>query len=134
MQERDERDDDPGDGRAREWNQVEERDDQAQRDRIRHAHDQQDDGDRGAGDEADQDVAGDVAADRPVDLVADSTPARLRLLGEERVRALNPGAPLEQHEERQEDDRHRRAMIVMMLLVIVSAAPESPSTFFAPPF
>ena len=58
--------------------------------------------------EADQDVAGDVAADRPVDLVADSTPARLRLLGEERVPALDPVAPLEQHEERQEDDRHRR--------------------------
>ena len=60
-----------GDRRAGERDQVEHRDDHAERDRERHAQDEQDDRRQRAGDQADQQVAGDVAADRPVDVVAD---------------------------------------------------------------
>ena len=99
----------PGDRRARERNQIEERDDETERDRIRHTHDQQHHRDRSAGDQADQDVSGDVAADGPGDVLADASPARLRLLRKEQVGPFDPAFPLEQHEERQEDDRHRRS-------------------------
>ena len=58
------------------------------------------------GDEADGEVAGDVAPDGAVDVVADGPPARLRLRRQERVEAVHPRRPLEQHEERQERDRH----------------------------
>ena len=100
-------DDHTGDGRAGKRDQVEERDDQAEGDRVRNTHDQQHDRDRPARDQADQEVARHIAADGPVDLVADVPHARLGTLREEREAALDPVTPFEQHEERQEDDRHR---------------------------
>ena len=58
-----------------------------------------------AGDEADRQVAGYIAADRAVDVTADLPPARLSRLGDQAVDSLHPGGALQQHEERQERDR-----------------------------
>ena len=79
----DERDDDRGDRRARQRDQVEDGDDERKRNRVIRADREEDDHRREAGDEADQEVAGGVAADRPVDVLADPAPARLLRLRQE---------------------------------------------------
>ena len=60
---RDEHDDDRGDRRPRERDQIEQGDEQAERHGIRDAGEPESRSRRDAGDEADQQVAGDVAAD-----------------------------------------------------------------------
>ena len=105
---RDEHDEHRGDGRSRERDQVEKRDEQAERDDVGHADDPQDDARRDAGNQADQEVAGDVAADGAIDVVTDAAPARLLLLRQHAVDAVHPPRPLEQHEEGHEDDRQGR--------------------------
>ena len=72
VEERDGADDDRRDRRAGQRDQVEDRDEQPERDRVRNAEGEQHDGRDDAGDQADREVAGHVAADRPVDVVADA--------------------------------------------------------------
>ena len=98
---------DRGHGRARERDQVEDRDDHPERDRVGNAHRQQHDRRQPAGYQADEQVARHVAADGAVDVVADLAPPGLRLRRQRREEPLHPGRPLEQHEERHEDDRDR---------------------------
>ena len=85
-------DDDRGDRRAGKRDQVEDRDEQAERDRVRDPEREQDERRRDARDHADEEVAGHVAADGPVDLVADAAPVGPRLFGSRRVEALHPDA------------------------------------------
>ena len=58
-------------------------------------------------DEADREVAGDVAADRAVDVAPHLRQRGCDVLGQQRVEALDPVRPLEQHEQGQERDRER---------------------------
>ena len=108
VEERDRGNEDRGDRGAGKWDQVEDRHEQPERDRIRNADAEQHGGRDDAGDQADRQVAGHVTADRPVDVVPDLAPARLLLLGQEAVQPLDPRRPLEQHEQGQERDRERR--------------------------
>jgi hypothetical protein len=61
-----------------------------------------------ASDEADRDVPDHVAADGPVDVVAEAPDPRAVPVGHEAQTALDPARPFEQHEERQERDGHDR--------------------------
>ena len=81
------------------------RDDEAEGDGVRDAEHEQHGGGDDARDQADREVAGDVAADRAVDVAADLAPARLGRLRQQAVDPLDPRRPLEQHEQRQERDR-----------------------------
>ena len=56
-------------------------------------------------DEADQEIAGDVAADRPVDVVAHPLVAHPRTRGDEVEGSPDRPRAFEEHEEREEDDR-----------------------------
>ena len=105
---RNEYDEHSRDRRSRERDQVEERDQQAEGDDVRHTGDPQDDARRDAGDQADQEVPGHVAADGAVHVVSDPAPARLLLLGQHTVDAVHPRGPFEQHEERHEHDGQGR--------------------------
>ena len=106
VDERDRRDQDRRQGRPRQRNEIEDRHEEAERDRIGDAGREQHDRRHDSGYDADQQVAGDVASDRPVDVVAHPPPSFLRRLGQECVEAFQPARALEQHEERQERDRH----------------------------
>src|SRR4029453_18493225 len=58
-----------------------------------------------AGDEADEEVARDVAADRPVDVRAGAAPVRLDVRWQRTVGTLDDLAALQEHEQREEGDR-----------------------------
>ena len=107
VQEGDDPDQDRGDGRAHERDQVEDRHDQPERNRVGHAHHEEHERRQHSGDHADQQVPGHVAANGAVDVVADLPPARLGALRQQRIEALDPGRPLEDHEEGHESDRDR---------------------------
>ena len=104
LDEDDGRDDDRREGGSGQRNQIEDRDDEPERDRIVAAHGEQDDGGYRPCDEADQQVPRDVPADRPVDLPPDPLVARPRGVPAGAERALNGARALEKHEEREEDD------------------------------
>src|SRR4030095_2523809 len=61
-----------------------------------------------AGDHADEQVPGHIAADGAVDLAADASPGVAGALWDEPVDALHTRRALEEHEEGQEPNRHRR--------------------------
>ena len=105
VEERDGRHGDGGDRRSCERDEVEDGDEEAERKRVRHAQRREHERRGDSGDDADRQVAGDVAADRLVDLIADRPPPRLLLLRQQPVEALDPFRPFEQHEQGEKRDR-----------------------------
>src|SRR3954454_5636918 len=103
---RHERHDDRSERRAGERDEVEDRHEEPEREGERNADDEQHDRGEEPRDHADEQVAGDVAADRLGDLARHPVRARLRPMWQERDEAGAPCLALEQHEEGHEEDRH----------------------------
>ena len=93
MEESHRADDDRCDRRPGEWDQVEDRDDQPERDGIRNVGDEKDDRRERPGDQTDQKVARHIAADRPVDVASDRPPAPAGLRLQEHEERLHPSGP-----------------------------------------
>ena len=105
-------DDDRPDRGADERNEVEDRNDQAEGDRVRHRRRCKHDRRHGARDHADQEVAGDVAADGRRDSFSGASDSRSSSLGDEPDERLVPLAPAELHEEGQEENEDEGASAV----------------------
>src|SRR6266545_3080025 len=101
-------DDDRGERGSGERNQIQDRDEQGERYRVGDAENAQHDRRGDSCDDADQEVARHVAADRAVDVPPDPAPALTRAVRQEAVEALQPRRAFEEHEEGHEQDRHRR--------------------------
>src|SRR5215207_3006210 len=108
VDEGDGRDDDRRNRRPGEWDEIENRDEQPERNRVGNAQDQEHDRRGDPRDDADQEVARDVAADCSVDVASDPPPLVARALRNEPVHALDPRRAFEEHEEGHEGDRHDR--------------------------
>ena len=94
-------------GRADERHQVEEGDNQGEDDRVGHAQDLQHGEAGDAGDQADRQIAGDVAGDRARRLVEDAPEARALRGGDEAQGRRNEALSVEEEEEGQQQDRDR---------------------------
>ena len=99
------RDDDRCERCACQRDEIEHRDEEAERDRELTAEDEEHHGGQRSGDHADEQISGDVARDGLVDVTPDPLVARPCRVGKKVEQAPHGARSVEEHEEREEDDR-----------------------------